>query len=93
MSPLARERFPGEEWVLLDRLNAAEAYLHSLEQAPPEPGIRIERQPFPNPEGLFARVYFPGRVLPRLLLVAEAETAAADAGTPKSPLGSDECTC
>lgn len=51
-------RLPGEQWLLLDSIAAAERYLSAY----PEGGAVIQREPYPNPQCLFARILFAGRV-------------------------------
>jgi hypothetical protein len=52
------QRMPGEQWVTLDSVGHAQRYLDSLTQEP----VRIIREPYPNPLGLFARVRYPDRI-------------------------------
>lgn len=51
-------RMPGEQWVVVDSPQAAEAYLATYSVD----GATVVREPFPNAEGLYACVRFPGRV-------------------------------
>jgi hypothetical protein len=51
-------RLPGEQWVVLDSVAAAERYLSTY---PADKAI-IQREPYPNPQGLFARILFVERV-------------------------------
>lgn len=51
-------RMPGEQWLMLDNLASAEAYLGTYAGS----NAVIQREPFPNPEQLYARIRFPGQL-------------------------------
>jgi len=55
--PNWQARMPGEQWVMLDSPDTAEAYLNTYADS----NAVIQREPFPNPEQLYARVRFPGQ--------------------------------
>lgn len=48
---------PGEQWLLFGSPQEAEAYLGTY---PAE--AAVEREPWPNEEGLYARIRLPGRI-------------------------------
>jgi hypothetical protein len=50
-------RLPGEQWLILDSPQTAEFYLSQL---PPQ--TNIVREPYPNPEGLYAQFSPAGQV-------------------------------
>lgn len=52
------KRMPGEQWVVFDSPQAAEAYLKTFEGQ----DATVRREAFPNPEGLYGQVRFPGRI-------------------------------
>jgi hypothetical protein len=58
------KRLPGEQWLILDSPQSAESYLSGL---PPQ--TLIVRQPYPNPEGLYAQFSPPGQVFQNRLYV------------------------
>jgi hypothetical protein len=51
------ERMPGEQWVMLDTVATADTYLSSYGDE-----AVIHRESWPNPDGLYARISFPGRI-------------------------------
>ncbi len=51
-------RLPGEQWVTLESPELAEAYLASFEPSQ----VIIYREPWPNQNGLYARLQYPDRV-------------------------------
>ena len=50
-------RLPGEQWVLLDSTQAADAYLATYKND------QVIKEAFPNEEGLYARIRFHDRIL------------------------------
>ena len=62
-------RLPGEQWVLVDSVQAAEAYLATYN--PLE--VRITREGYPNPQGLYARIRFPDRIPQHRIYVAPSQ--------------------
>lgn len=50
------KRLPGEQWLILDSPMAAETYLSILEEG------TIHREPFPNVDGLYAKISYPNRI-------------------------------
>ena len=62
-------RLPGEQWVLLDSVATAEAYLATyLSSGPPS---SVLRQPYPNADGLYAKIRFPDRIPEHHVYVAQ----------------------
>lgn len=62
-------RIPGEQWMLMDSESSAEAYLATYK--PSE--AKIYRETYPNPEHLYARISFPGRIPQHHLYIAASE--------------------
>lgn len=58
------KRLPGEQWLILDSPEMAEAYINGL---PPQ--TAVIREQYPNPEGLYAQFLPPGQVFPNRLYV------------------------
>lgn len=61
------QRMPGEQWVVLDSIEAAEAYLLTYQAD----AVTIQREPYPNASGLYARIARHGQVLPHRIYVSE----------------------
>lgn len=59
-----QSRLPGEQWVLLDSAETAEAYLRTYKDN------QVIKEPFPNAQGLYARIRFPDRALQHRIYVA-----------------------
>jgi hypothetical protein len=59
-----QNRLPGEQWVLLDSVSTAEAYLTGYQ------GSQVFREPFPNEQGLYARIQFPDRIPQHRIYIA-----------------------
>jgi hypothetical protein len=60
-------RIPGEQWVMLDSVKAAEAYLSTFTSGQ----VAILRETWPNDNKLYARLSFPG-VIPQWRVYVQA---------------------
>ncbi|HEY9745190.1 MAG TPA: hypothetical protein V6C99_03115 [Oculatellaceae cyanobacterium] len=60
-----RQRLPGEQWLVLDSVQAAEQYLATLPAS-----TTINRQTFPNEEGIYALFSSPGQVFGHKIFVS-----------------------
>lgn len=62
------KRLPGEQWLMLDSIDSAEAYLATYASQQ----VSVVREEYPNPQGLYARIRFPDRIAEHRVYIASA---------------------
>lgn len=63
-----RHRLPGEQWLVMDSIQAAEFYLGTLSDQ-----AKIQHEIYPNAEGIYAKISMPGQVIQHRIYVPPPE--------------------